>query len=226
MPGVVIKALIFDFGRVISAWKPPELFRAYERDLGLAPDTINAIMFDSPHWHRALVGELSMDQYWQAVGPALNLRTAAEIENFQKRYYEAERINEAVRELLHVYHGRLMLALLSNHPPGLRGWLVEWEIDSLFDVIICSAEVGRAKPDPRIYRLTLERLGVRAAEAIFIDDTAGHVAAARAVGMHGLVFTGAAELETDISSLLDTYGQIATISYRARVDDGVGAVKT
>ena len=52
----MIKAVIFDFGRVISAQKPPSLFLRYEVDLGLAPHTINAIMFDSPAWQDALLG--------------------------------------------------------------------------------------------------------------------------------------------------------------------------
>jgi putative hydrolase of the HAD superfamily len=43
----MIKAIIFDFGRVISAQKPISLFRRYEDDMGLTPGTLNTIMFDS-----------------------------------------------------------------------------------------------------------------------------------------------------------------------------------
>lgn len=202
----MIKALIFDFGRVISAWKSPELFHAYERDLGLAPGTINILMFESPAWQSALVGALDMDGFWQAVGPALNLPTAHEVEAFQTRYYGDERINVEMVELLRAYHRRLPLALLSNHPPGLDQWLRDWDIHDLFEVMICSGEVGIAKPDPRVFQLTLNKLGIRAQEAVFVDDTAGHVTAARELGLHGMLFTGAATLRRQLSELLDNDG--------------------
>ena len=69
----MIKAVIFDFGRVISAQKPQSLFRRYEVDLGLEPDTINAIMFDSPAWQDALLGRQTETQFWDAIGPELGL---------------------------------------------------------------------------------------------------------------------------------------------------------
>jgi hypothetical protein len=46
----MIKAVIFDFGQVISAQKPMSLFRGYEEELGIEPGTINPIMFGSPAW--------------------------------------------------------------------------------------------------------------------------------------------------------------------------------
>ncbi len=69
----MIKALLFDFGRVISAQKPKSLFETYESALNLLPGTINTIMFESPFWEKALVGEIDMAAYWQAIGPQLNL---------------------------------------------------------------------------------------------------------------------------------------------------------
>ena len=68
-----IKAVIFDFGRVISAQKPDALFRAYEVDLGLAPETINQIMFESQAWRDALIGRSSAKEFWHRIGPALGL---------------------------------------------------------------------------------------------------------------------------------------------------------
>ena len=59
----MIKAIIFDFGRVISAQKPPSLFANYEQDLGLEPGTINTIMFDSQAWQEALIGRKTEDEF-------------------------------------------------------------------------------------------------------------------------------------------------------------------
>ena len=195
------KAFIFDFGRVISAQKPDAVFHGYEAELGLAPGTINTIMFDSPYWQRALVGEMDLSAYWQAIGPALNLHTAGAVAAFRDRYYMDEKINPGVLQLLQRLFGRYKLAILSNHPPGLHAWLADWEIDGLFDVVVCSGDEGMAKPDPRVFYLTLERLGLSPPEAAFIDDTEGHVAAARALGMQGMLFTTADMLEKDLGAL-------------------------
>jgi hypothetical protein len=63
----MIKAIIFDFGRVISAQKPMSLFREYEEELGIAPGTLNPIMFGSPAWEDALVGRKTSEEFWQAL---------------------------------------------------------------------------------------------------------------------------------------------------------------
>ena len=198
----MIKAMIFDFGLVISAPRPAARFHAYERDLGIARGSINRIMFDSPAWQDALVGRLTMRGFWAAVGPSLGLTTQGQIDAFQRRYYGDESVNPDVLNLIRSLHGDYGLAVLSNHPPGLDQWLSDWGIRDLFDVVYCSGDEGRVKPDPAVYHATLDRLGVRPAQAAFIDDTVGHVTAARALGIHGIVFSDAQRLEKDLDSLL------------------------
>lgn len=196
----MIRALLFDFGRVISAPKPAHLFHLYEKELGLAPDTINAIMFDSPLWQQALIGKLAMSAFWQAIGPQLNLTSQLQLTAFQQRYYRDEKINLAVLSLIKQLAKNHQLAIISNHPPGLKRWLEDWHIDKLFDAVICSGDEGVAKPDYAIFLLALKRLGVTAAEAFFIDDTKEHVLAARALGMYGHHFTSVAELQLDLKT--------------------------
>jgi epoxide hydrolase-like predicted phosphatase len=198
----VIKAVIFDFGRVISAQKPPSLFRTYEEDLGLAPDTINTIMFQSEAWEEALLGRKTVEDFWQAIGPELGLKASAEIEAFHHRYHADEAINEGVLPLILRLHGRYKLAVLSNSPRGLTLWLDSWKILDLFDVVFCSGDEGIVKPDPRAFAQTLERLGVKPEEALFIDDTPEHVEAGRALGLRGVLFTTAERLEEDLTDLL------------------------
>jgi HAD superfamily hydrolase (TIGR01509 family) len=64
-------------------------------------------------------------------------------------------------------------------------------LDDWFDVVIVSAEVRCAKPDPRVYRLCLDRLDVEAQQALFVDDKPDNVAAAASLGMRTLHFAGA-----------------------------------
>lgn len=198
----MIQAIIFDFGRVISAQKPLSLFRRYERDLGLEPGTINPIMFGSEAWQEVLVGRITIDEYWHAIGPLLNLHSPEAIGTFRQRYHEDEAISEGVLELIRRLHGRYKLAVLSNCPPGLADWLADWGMLHYFDVVVCSGDEGVVKPDPAAFGLVLERLGVEPEGAVFIDDTLGHVRAARELGLYGIHFTTAQALASDLSSLL------------------------
>ncbi len=200
----MIKAIIFDFGRVISAQKPPSLFRSYEEELGLEPGTLNLLMFDSQAWQDALVGRKTAAEFWQAIGPRLGLDTPAEIEAFRLRYHADEAINEGVVDLIRRlrWKGRYKLAVLSNSPPGLRRWLADWGVLDLFDVVFCSGDEGVAKPDPAAFLITLERLGVAPEEAVFIDDTPGHVEAARALGLQAIHFTTLEALNEQLDAVL------------------------
>ena len=198
----MIKAIIFDFGRVITAQKPLSLFRSYEIELGLDPDTINSIMFDSQAWQDTLLGRKTTEEFWHLIGPELGLKTADEVNRFRRRYHADETINEAVLDLIRKLHGRYKLAILSNSPPDLTRWLVDWEMRDLFEVVFCSGDEGMIKPDPAAFKLTLERLGVEPGEAVFIDDTPEHVEAARKLGIQGIIFTTAAALKNDLTKFL------------------------
>ena len=198
----MIKAIIFDFGRVITAQKPLSLFRSYEEELGLDPDTINSIMFDSQAWQDTLLGRKTTEEFWHLIGPELGLSTADEVNRFRRRYHADEAINEAVLDLIRKLRGRYKLAILSNSPPDLTRWLADWEMRDLFEVVFCSGDEGMIKPDPAAFKLTLERLGVEPGEAVFIDDTPEHVEAARKLGIQGIIFTTAAALKDDLKKFI------------------------
>lgn len=87
------------------------------------------------------------------------------------------------------------LQVISNH--GL---------DKLFDEIILSADLGIVKPDPRIYAYALEKVGVSAAEAIFIDDRKANVDAAEACGIRSLVFSDTPTFVDDLETTLKGIG--------------------
>ena len=197
-----IKAVIFDFGRVISAQKPVSLFRAYEDELELAPGTINQIMFESQAWCDALIGRSSTREFWYRIGPALGLESREKIDGFRRRYHAAESIDRGVLNLIRKLYGRYKLAVLSNSPPGLAKWLSAWEILNLFDAVYCSGDEGMIKPNPAVYNATVNRLGILPQEAVFIDDTIGHVKAAQSLGIHGIEFTNAGQLALELDALL------------------------
>src|SRR5207253_561570 len=91
-------------------------------------------------------------------------------------------------ELIRRLRGRYRMSVLSNADLSLAQRLRDAGIWDLFDDVIVSAEVGVAKPEPRIYALAAERLGLPPAECVFIDDAERNVDAARATGMHAVYF--------------------------------------
>lgn len=70
-----------------------------------------------------------------------------------------------------------------------------------FEDIVVSGEVGVVKPDPRIYRLAIERCRLNPPRTVFIDDSAENVAGGRRAGLHALHFLGPAQLRSDLQSL-------------------------
>ncbi|HET8841018.1 MAG TPA: HAD-IA family hydrolase, partial [Ktedonobacteraceae bacterium] len=97
-------------------------------------------------------------------------------------------------------------ALLSNSFVGAREKEQErYQFEELVDLIIYSHEVGFAKPDPRIYELTCERLGVQPAEMIFLDDHEQPAEGARVLGIHTILFQNTAQAIADIEAILHAH---------------------
>ena len=98
---------------------------------------------------------------------------------------------------------RLRFALCTNN---VREWEPLWRtmlpIDDVFEIVVDSAFVGTRKPEPEIYALTLERLGLPAAACVFVDDLEPNVEAARDAGMDGIVFRDTAQAIAELEALL------------------------
>jgi putative hydrolase of the HAD superfamily len=97
----------------------------------------------------------------------------------------------------------LRFALCTNN---VREWEPLWRaklpIDDVFEVVVDSAFVGTRKPEPEIYAITLERLGLPAAACVFLDDLELNVEAAREAGMQGIVYRDTAQAITELEALL------------------------
>ena len=77
------------------------------------------------------------------------------------------------------------MALLSNATTRLRADLARLALDRELDEVFSSAELGLAKPDPRVFRVVCDRPSTAPGECAFVDDTRGHVAAATAADLVG-----------------------------------------
>ncbi|MBP2474561.1 HAD superfamily hydrolase (TIGR01509 family) [Crossiella equi] len=95
----------------------------------------------------------------------------------------------------------LRTALLSNaEGPGPDP---DSAFGRLFDILVLSGEVGVAKPDEHIYRLTAQRLGLAPEECVFVDDLAVNIRGAVATGMVGVHHTGVETTVAELEVLFD-----------------------
>ena len=186
-----IEAVILDFGGVMAQVYWPDRFQGFEERLGLEPGSLSEILWRSPEWRLTESGKISDDEYWQRIAPRLGLQTSEAVRDFRQELYGGVTADARMVRLVRELHSRYRTGLLSNASARKPDRLVErYGLEGLFDVIVLSAAVGLAKPDPAIYRLALERLGTVAEATIFVDDYEPNVAAADALGIRAIHFTG------------------------------------
>jgi epoxide hydrolase-like predicted phosphatase len=197
----MIKALIFDFGGVLVRTEDWSARRKWEAQLGLAERALDAAVFNSDTARRASRGELPASAIWVDVARALNLNPA-QLDACRRDFWSGDKLDEALIELIQSLRPRYTTAILSNAWSDARENFTRlFGLDQAFDTMIISAEEGLAKPDPRLYQLAAERLGVQPDEAVFVDDFIENVEAARAVGMHALHYQPGLDVRAELARL-------------------------
>jgi epoxide hydrolase-like predicted phosphatase len=98
---------------------------------------------------------------------------------------DRETMVEGVRKLR---ERGIRTALITNNVAEFGdGWRKMIPVDELFEVIIDSSAVGVRKPDPRIFQMALDQLGVTAQDSVFVDDHPGNIRAAEKLGITGVL---------------------------------------
>lgn len=183
---MTIQAIIFDFGSVLVQMGDEAPRQALAERLGVPLKALYRLIFDSETARRAMVGELTIEQHWQAVGEALGM-LPAELPAVRAQFWSADLVNHELVDTIRRLRPAYKVGLLSNAWNDLRQVMQErFHFDGLFDDLVISAEVGLAKPDPRIFQLAVERLGVNPAEAVFVDDVLANAEAAQGVGLQAI----------------------------------------
>ena len=148
-------------------------------------------------------GRLAEPDFLQKLGDTLEpaLGHHPEMHRFREIYFEALQPNEPMIELMRELKERgYRMAMLTNN---VREWEPLWRsmlpVDEIFELVVDSAFVGLRKPDPEIYRLTLERLGgVEAGSCLFVDDIELNCETARELGMTAVHYREPGQATTEI----------------------------
>jgi epoxide hydrolase-like predicted phosphatase len=195
-------ALIFDFGGVLMRTIDYTPRHRWDEQLGLPLGSVERVVHGSESWRLAQIGAISPETYWSDVRQQLNL-TSEQIRQLAIDFFSGDRLDHAlvayIQQLRAAEH---RIALLSNDSPALLNKLHALEIANLFDPLVISAFIGVMKPDARAYQAVLDRLGIPASQAIFIDDLPRNVAGAQALGITSLHYTTLDRLRRDLDALL------------------------
>src|ERR1051326_1392874 len=180
----MIRAILIDIGGVL--WHPKEIPLSvnWAGRCRLSPKEFDEIVYNSEWGSQALVGMITSEEMWEKIGNKLGL---SPIERIQcEEEYWAGVWNTEFLEYCRMLKSRYKLGIISNGESNTREKVKTWVNESLFDVMVFSAEVSECKPDPKIFHHALEQLGVEASEALFVDDQETNVKGAKAVGIHAI----------------------------------------
>jgi epoxide hydrolase-like predicted phosphatase len=199
-----VRAVVLDVGGVLELPADTGLDGRWERRLGLPRGAFFERLRRSGLGRAANLGRVSEAGLARGLAALYGLdeRATGELLDDLWDWY-AGRENTEMVEHLRRLRTRYRTAILSNAAAGgHRREQARHGFDELADVAVYSYQVGIEKPDPRIYLLTCRRLGVRPAEAVFLDDLEANVAGARQVGMRAVRFRHTAQAIAEVEACL------------------------
>lgn len=213
----MITAVLFDFGGVVLS-SPFEAFNHFEAANNLPPDiirTINTTNPDDNAWAKLERSDVSADEF----GVLFSAEAAAlgyEVDGSAILGLLSGEIRpEMVEALRRIGEAGLKTACLTNNFVSHedRGSGVDSadperaaalkKIMAMFDEVVESARVGIRKPEPRFYEIALEKLGIEATEAVFLDDLGINLKPARAMGMTTIKVLSADQALGDLEEVID-----------------------
>jgi FMN phosphatase YigB (HAD superfamily) len=198
-----IKAVIWDLGGVLVRTFDRSQREDWERKFDLEAGELDRLVFEGEIGRAAALGKAEATDIWQSLGERFQL-SERDLLLLEQDFWAGDCVDETLISLTRGFRPTINTGLLSNGWSDLRYALEElWNIADAFDEIVISAEVGLAKPDPRIYQLILNRLDVKPQQAVFIDDFMTNVEAARALGFETIHFTSSDDVQSRLRSLLE-----------------------
>ena len=189
--------LILDFGEVLTRPQPPDVVRRMASIARLPEDE-----FKSRYWRHRLEydGGLTGEEYWHRVLDGAGGDTPEVIRALIDADFESwSDYRPQVWDIAAAFRARGgRTAMLTNGVVEIVDRLRrERHLEQWFDVVVASCEVGRCKPDPEIFRICVERLGLPATSTLFVDDRMENLDGAATIGLQTFHFTG----DTDVRGL-------------------------
>jgi len=197
---LALRAVIFDYGMVLTGAPVAEAHDAMLRITGLPHDRFEALYWADRHAYDE--GKLTGLEFWRKIvrDASLNLDPKAidDLNSWDARMWTTQNPVMLAWQQNLKQHG-LLTAILSNMGDSvLENMQREFDWLSNFDVLLWSFQLKMAKPDPAIYHHALEKLGTRPEETLFIDDKNVNIEAARGLGINAILFSTVDHLRKDL----------------------------
>ena len=203
----MVEAVIWDFGGVLTS-SPFEAFARFERERGLPVDIIRRTNA-SNHWENAWAkferAEVDLEGF-DALFAAESLALGAEVRGRDVLPLLSGTLRPEMVEALRRVKSRFKTGCITNNLPanaigsmGGRSLYIA-EVMTLFDHVIESAKIGLRKPDPRIYRMMVEALGVDPEACVYLDDLGVNLKPARDMGMTTIKVATAAQAIAELEA--------------------------
>jgi putative hydrolase of the HAD superfamily len=208
LPNRHIDAVLFDFGGVLTS-SPFSAIKAWAVEHGHEPEGLLRMFIGHPHesdhpFHRAERGELSAHDMFTEVSveaAKLGIDPAGFAAGLSM-----ETRHDVIEYIKALRADGIALALVTNNFAEMSGhWRTMAPVDDLFDLVVESSSEGVRKPTARIYELTLERLGIPAHRAAFLDDLDDNIVGSKAVGLHSILVTD--DYQTALTQLNELLGR-------------------
>jgi len=195
-----LRAVVFDYGMVLTGPPDPEAYANLLRITGLPSSRLDGFYWADRHAYDE--GKLTGLGFWQKIvndaGLKLSQSDLDELNLWDARMWTTQNGAMLAWQQKLKRQG-FLTAILSNMGDNvLENMKREFDWLSRFDVLVWSFQVHMAKPDPAIYGHLLKELGTRPEETLFLDDRPVNVEAANALGIKGIKFTDVAQLRTDL----------------------------
>jgi putative hydrolase of the HAD superfamily len=196
-----MRALIVDFGGVLTT-NVFDSFREFAEAEGLEPNVVKELFRSDPEALGLLreleKGELTSEEFSERFAPYLGVGP----ERLVERLFAGMRPDEPMVAAVRAARAEgIRTGLISNSWGNGLSYDQE-QLAALFDDIVISGEVSLHKPEPAIFLLSCERLGVEPADCVFVDDLRENCAGAEAVGMTAILHRGAERTLPRLEDLL------------------------
>ncbi|MBN8979396.1 MAG: HAD-IA family hydrolase [Rhizobiales bacterium] len=203
----MIEAVIFDFGGVITS-SPFDAFARFETERGLPADIIrrtNAANHLENAWAKFERAEVDLDAF-DKLFAAESLALGAEVRGRDVLPLLSGDLRPEMVEALRRIKAKFKTGCITNNLPNNAigsasgRTLYVAEVMTLFDHVIESAKIGLRKPDPRIYQMMIETLGVDPKNCVYLDDLGVNLKPARAMGMTTIKVLSGAQAIADLEA--------------------------
>jgi putative hydrolase of the HAD superfamily len=194
--------VIWDLGGVLVRSFDRSARASWEARLGIGEYDLERAIFAGEIGRKAALGQATAQDVWNSVWKQLGL-DREQGQALQRDFWRGDGLDDELIGFIRGLKPDYRIGMITNAWPEVRGQIEQhWQISDVFHEMVISAEVGLVKPDRRIYQLMLKKLAVRAESSIFVDDFEENIAAATALGMHGVRFEGRGQAIEAINRLL------------------------